>query len=61
MKSTKYTIEKYTCERCNYQWMQRALARRDKTGRTITEVVLTTPKNCSRCKSPYWDRPRRDV
>ena len=59
MKSERYTVEKFTCERCEYQWMQRPDTKRDKLGMNILEVVLSTPKNCSHCKSPYWDRPRK--
>ena len=32
------------CERCGHQWVPRDL----------NEV-----KVCPKCKSPYWDRPRR--
>jgi len=60
MKTEKFTIEKFMCERCEYQWMQRALTKRDRSGLKITEVLLSTPKNCSNCKSPYWDKPRKN-
>ena len=60
MKTEKYSIDKYTCERCEYQWMQRPDAKRDKTGLKITEVLLATPKTCSNCKSPYWYKPRQN-
>lgn len=37
----------YTCERCGHEW----------TGRGDED-----PKTCpaAYCKSPYWDRPRKD-
>jgi len=34
----------YICQRCGYDWIPR------------TEVQ---PRTCPKCKSPYWDRPRR--
>jgi predicted Zn-ribbon and HTH transcriptional regulator len=33
------------CNRCNYVWMQKNLNRK--------------PKNCPRCNSPYYDKPRQ--
>ncbi|MCK4730412.1 MAG: hypothetical protein KAT28_03775 [Candidatus Aenigmarchaeota archaeon] len=38
-------IECYVCERCNHKWIARN--KKEK------------PKVCPKCKSPYWDTPRR--
>jgi hypothetical protein len=35
----------YTCERCGHHWAPR---------------VLPLPNICPRCKSRYWDEPRRN-
>jgi DNA-directed RNA polymerase subunit RPC12/RpoP len=35
----------YRCERCNHEWVPR-----DKD---------QEPRVCPRCKSPYWNRPRK--
>ena len=35
----------FRCERCEHEWVPR-----DKT---------EEPRVCPKCKSPYWDRPRR--
>jgi predicted Zn-ribbon and HTH transcriptional regulator len=35
----------YRCERCGHQWLPRD-----------TEQE---PRVCPKCKSPYWNRPRR--
>lgn len=35
----------YRCERCEHEWVPR-----DKESH---------PKVCPKCKSPYWDTPRR--
>ena len=43
-------IEGYMCERCWYRWGPR-------TGSGIR--AATDPRVCPRCKSPYWNRPRR--
>ncbi len=32
-----------TCNRCGYEWTPRK---------------GVTPKQCTRCKSPYWNKPR---
>jgi ribosomal protein L37E len=32
-----------TCTRCGHQWIKR---------------LLTKPKRCPCCKTPYWNRPR---
>jgi len=40
----KIKISGYKCERCNHIWRGRG----DKK-----------PVVCSRCKSPYWDVPRK--
>jgi predicted nucleic-acid-binding Zn-ribbon protein len=37
------TIRERTCLRCGYTWFPR------KHG---------TPKNCPKCRSPYWDREK---
>lgn len=36
----------WRCHRCNHEWLPRG------------EGV---PRVCPKCKSPYWDRPRRGV
>ncbi len=38
-------IEGYKCERCGHEW-----APREKD---------QAPKVCPKCKSPYWDRPKK--
>ena len=43
-------IEGYMCERCSYRWGSR-------TGSGVR--TATDPRVCPRCKSPYWNRPRR--
>ena len=49
MAKRKVAVWAYTCERCGHQWIQKQLG-------------IPEPKVCpnSRCKSPYWDRPRRE-
>ena len=45
MKLVPITLMGLRCERCAYEWVPRS----------TTEV----PRVCSRCKSPYWNRPRQ--
>ena len=37
-------IKKCTCERCGHQWIPR---------------IEETPGTCAKCRSPYWNRPRK--
>lgn len=39
------TLKGWECERCDHQWVPREEER---------------PRVCPKCKSPYWDKPRRD-
>lgn len=41
----KITMEGYRCERCKHEWVPRE---KDQE-----------PKVCPKCKSPYWNTPRR--
>lgn len=34
----------YRCERCGHEWVP---------------IREQAPATCPKCKSPYWDRPRR--
>lgn len=43
-------IEGYMCERCFYRWGSR-------TGSGIRSK--RDPKVCPKCKTPYWNQPRR--
>ena len=38
------TVKECKCERCRHKWITRSNA---------------IPKVCPKCKSPYWDRPRK--
>ena len=38
------TLKGFICERCNHKWVPR-------------EDEM--PKVCPKCKSPYWDKPRK--
>ena len=41
------TITGYKCERCDHEWVPR-----DKN---------QEPLVCPRCKSPYWNRPKKVI
>lgn len=38
-------LKKLECKRCEYEWVARTEA----------------PRVCPKCKSPYWNVPRRQV
>ena len=39
----------YVCERCNHIWAPRLLKKSKKS----------KPVVCPKCKSPYWNKPRK--
>ena len=44
-------IEGYLCERCGYRWSSRnGTGYRDQRD----------PGHCPKCKTPYWNRPRKN-
>lgn len=40
-------LDGFECERCGHQWVPRERGEE--------------PRVCPKCKSPYWDRPRKDA
>ena len=42
---TKITVNAFKCDRCSHVWCPR---NKD-----------DIPKTCPKCRSPYWDTPRR--
>lgn len=38
-------VTRYTCQRCDHKWQPRSDAK---------------PVACPRCKSPYWNRTRKN-
>ena len=43
----KVKLSGYICERCKHVWVPREYKAKEK------------PRVCPRCKSPYWDIPRK--
>lgn len=39
------TLMGFRCERCEHEW--------------IPKGAESEPKTCPKCRSPYWDRPRK--
>lgn len=46
MARVPITVMGYRCERCNHEWIPRGPARE--------------PFVCPKCKSPYWNKPRKN-
>ena len=44
MAKVKLSVWGFRCERCRHEWVPR-------TG--------TPPRVCPKCKSPYWDKPKK--
>lgn len=45
----KFEVEGYQCLRCGYQWVPRIFKEAEE------------PTICPRCKSPYWNKPRKNA
>ena len=45
MARVPITVMGCRCERCDYEWIPRDLA--------------VEPEACPKCKSPYWNKPRK--
>jgi predicted Zn-ribbon and HTH transcriptional regulator len=45
MAKVKLEVWGYRCERCGHAWQPRN--------------ETQAPRVCPKCKSPYWDRPRK--
>lgn len=45
MARVPITVMGFQCERCGHQWIPR-------------DIDLE-PRHCPKCKSPYWNRPRK--
>ena len=46
MARKEIKVLQYECERCSHKWIPRELS--------------VEPKVCPKCKSPYWDTPRKE-
>jgi predicted Zn-ribbon and HTH transcriptional regulator len=47
MAKVQLKVWGYRCERCTHEWIPRD---------TVNE-----PRVCPKCKSPYWNKPRKDA
>lgn len=45
MSIKEIIVKKCKCERCSHDWITRS---------------NDTPKVCPKCKSPYWNTPRKN-
>ena len=45
MGKVKFEVEGFECERCSHKWIPRN--------------KKETPAVCPKCKSPYWNKPRK--
>lgn len=42
----KIMLQGYSCDRCGHEWAPRV-------------KITDDPTICPKCKSPYWNKPRR--
>ena len=60
----RITVEACVCERCGHIWIPKSLRHGPKSAAAATkssenEIVLEEPIVCPKCRSPYWNKPRR--
>ena len=58
MSLRKIELWGFRCERCGHQWIPRGIEALVSEQPKAPKVEK--PKVCPKCKSPYWDRPRRN-
>jgi len=46
MEMAKIILNGWQCERCGHRWVPR-------------QETTEQPRVCPKCKSPYWNRPRK--
>ena len=54
IRKLKLRFEECTCERCGATWIAEPVLD-EKTGKWVSIV----PKSCAKCKSKYWNSPRK--
>ncbi len=47
MAMTTIKVRGYRCYRCEHEWVPR-------------KGTIGEPRVCPKCKSPYWNKPRRE-
>ena len=52
IRTEKTEVMECQCERCDHRWIP-ALAR--ERGKLVQQI----PVACARCKSAYWNRPKK--
>jgi len=52
MPLVKITVLGYRCERCRHEWVPRGVD-------TAAKKPPPEPRVCPKCKSPYWNKPRK--
>jgi len=55
MAELKIEIHGYLCERCGHNWLPRVSLDKLRNGNIDEKPII-----CPKCKSPYWDRPKRN-
>jgi hypothetical protein len=53
MPQKDITVTVYICNRCDHEWQARPNIEHPHT--------KVPPTVCAGCKSPYWDKPRRNA
>lgn len=57
LKKTQFWA--FHCERCKHAWIPMGIVALVSSHPDIPEVEK--PRVCPKCKSPYWDKPRRNT
>ena len=55
MSEIEIKVKGFKCERCGHEWIPRV---------TLDELKgkkkIFMPTTCPKCKSPYWNKPKRN-
>ena len=48
-------VDAFRCDRCGHEWLPKELLEK------LDELDKHLPKVCPKCKSPYWNTPRKVI
>lgn len=60
MGLVKLVMWGYRCLRCRHEWVPRGVEPPKEEGKKPPDPE-EEPRVCPKCKSPYWNRPRKVV
>jgi len=59
MGLVRFTLWGYRCLRCGHEWAPRGVEQLPGGKKPPDPAPDEEPRVCPKCKSPYWNRPRK--